>query len=130
MNDAQRDLMADVLGTALEGGSNYWYEQAIIHSKLPPDPIFGIENYNEVSFVVQEEDEIFSGVRYHTSPALLWAALQKYVVDEPYLKLAPVHIEALRSLRFDDIEDAELAYDSDDADVLLQLATFGEVIYG
>lgn len=101
-------LLADVMITAFEGGSNYWVFSAetLTLSRTNPwyaDPEFWTNPF-EVKLRTEDGDVVFT----HT---LLQDALTKL----------PPHVAGNIGAE---------NFDADDADVLLQTACFGEVIYG
>lgn len=121
----------DLLSGAFEGGSNYWYR--IEKKKLPPGTT--MEDFKEGGSM-QPRDTY-----YHWSqliPTYEGGALiirdisegegEKYTLDLPALKKG----WELLGKKYPKIQKEVLEgnYDASDADVFLQLAVFGDVIYG
>jgi len=119
------DKFVDVIVTALEGGSNYWYQliDEDYRDKLPPktpqhqalseriayalytDPKFELPVYD-----VEEPDELLGKVTQQS----MYKAFQIAKTDYP---------EAYERIM-------EEQYDAADADILFQLATMGDLVFG
>jgi hypothetical protein len=109
--DVRNQLMLDLFITALEGGIGYWAKA----SEYDPE---AVDFYATVYDV--EDDEWFridakiiaKGYRLATSE---WRNRIAWSTDKP-----PVVIT----------EDTDWDFDAGDADVIVQLGLFGEVVYG
>lgn len=105
----KRQVLVDLLVTAVEGGSNYWAG----FSNISPNG----ESYDRVR-VTDFEDN--SKDRGEFSADDLLVGLQRLAADPPPFESALKHLtDVIR-------ED----YDADTADVVLQMSIFGEVVYG
>jgi len=119
------DKFADIIITALEGGSNYWYQliDEDYRDKLPPKTV--------------ERQSLSERIAYalYTDPKF---ELPVYDVEEPDELLGKVTQESMYrafELAKIDYPDAyenimEEQYDASDADILFQLATMGELVFG
>lgn len=119
------DKFADIIITALEGGSNYWYQliDEDYRDKLPPKTV--------------ERQSLSERIAYalYTDPKF---ELPVYDVEEPDELLGKVTQESMYrafELAKSDYPDAyenimEEQYDASDADILFQLATMGELVFG
>jgi hypothetical protein len=119
------DKFVDVIVTALEGGSNYWYQliDEDYRDKLPPkspqhqalseriayalyiNPKFELPVYD-----VEEPDELLGKVTQQS----IYRAFEIAKKDYP---------DAYENIM-------EEQYDATDADILFQLATMGELVFG
>lgn len=134
--------MADLLVTAWEGGSNYWVEYA---DYVPPkgmkrDELRRIAWEN----LPQEEKEFWKtseGVPLYSMlpylpPSVKWKIKFKPIENEPPKYLTPENMREASSKLikkdyahiFARIKDEN--YDAGDADAWLQMALFGDVIFG
>lgn len=98
-----QEQVDDVLVTAFEGGISYWCSE-IRESKPPSDP-----------------------TTYHSDTLTRGGELELYVIDErKWYKLTLDRLlEAFGDMEFD-FDD----YDAGNADAAVQVAVFGEVVYG
>lgn len=108
--DISEDLVKDVVITALEGGSNYWYN--IAKHNIDGDLYDGLFNQKNAKMLITD---IETG---------------EYLGD-----LTLEHLNAGLTLMARDHRESFSAiigesYDANDADILLQLAVLGEVVYG
>jgi hypothetical protein len=119
------EKFSDVIITALEGGSNYWYQliDEDYRDKLPPkspqhqalseriayalytDPKFELPVYD-----VEEPDELLGKVTQESMYRAFEIAKREY--PDAYENIM------------------EEEYDAGDADILFQLATMGEIVFG
>lgn len=124
-------IVRDLLVTAFEGGSNYWYR--IEKEKFPP----GTKKADFVEGGRMQPE----GNYYHWSqliPTIPGGHLvirdvsegqgETFVLDLPALKRAWVLLREKFPKRYKRILDED--FDAADGDAFLQLATFGDVIYG
>lgn len=118
----------DIIVTALEGGSNYWYMLNVeeFRNNLPPieeikeigenmSERIGKALYNNEEFSINvydvENNEELLGIVTHQSCK---EALEEMVESYP---------EELNALLNEE-------YDADDADLFFQIATMGEIVFG
>lgn len=110
----------DIIVTALEGGSNYWYliKDEIGHPKgTPPstyiaDKLWNDKKYNLNIWDAEYEDEDqLLGVITHQS------------CQDAFDLMALNHHDALNNILTDN-------YDANDADIFFQLAVMGEITFG
>jgi hypothetical protein len=116
---SREDIAEYLLVAALEGGSNYWIEKHKFVT-VEEDPSFArVLKYNfgldewkngRAILIVSEQD---SGEHFNVQPYDILASAEKAA--------------AARSRSFKDFVDN---HDADDADEVLQLACFSEIIYG
>lgn len=130
------DFLRDVLSIAIEGGVNYWARVKVLESvktlgaAVVPESVKG--SYDEPVTVLLIEKE----------PSTAEGVLEKRV-GLPELRAACVRLlerkeptKGLPHQRYGDnlftaiAADDACNIDADDADVLVQLAAFGEVVYG
>jgi len=135
MNERMLSLTRDLLVTAFEGGSNYWY---LIESRHVP---------KGTKFADFREDGRMQpkDIYYHwsqlipTSGGSLKISVKDDFVPEGKRELFTLDMKALnkgwRLLRqkhpkiyWRIVKDED--FDAEDADVFLQLALFGDVVYG
>jgi hypothetical protein len=125
--DLTQEMFENVIVTALEGGSNYWYEINVdeFRSKLPikagrynaltekiakalfTDPTFEMKVYD-----IENPEEVLGIVTQASMVKAFEIASKNYVTQ------------------FGNITNEDGDYDADDADVLFQLAVMGEVVFG
>jgi hypothetical protein len=113
-------LVADLIVTAFEGGSNYWidrgeYDDEVLVNELCHSPTYDCPEYwdrgGAMSLYADDEPDV-----------------------EPDLHLSLVTIQA--ALNNDELANGIKArivaedYDANDADVVIQFAVFGEIVYG
>lgn len=124
-HDITWSRVRDILCSAFEGGSNYWYQ---IDKFVPPTA--------NAKTPWPDSDIVFKHLDY---PVRENGALFISSLEEPERKdLKPVNretiIEGLKVMAKDQIQHfADMVRERDDAttgDVLLQCIVFGEVIYG
>lgn len=108
-------MLADLIVTAFEGGSNHWLnsaERVSLHttSKIPwySDAAFYQGDWH-ITLRVDDEPE-----PYHLDPRAVREAWDHLRADFP---------DRAQSI-------LDESYDADDADVFLQLAVFNDVVYG
>lgn len=97
----------DIIVTALEGGIGYWCQASVYEH----------EDGKPHRAVVHQLNKDESGYRRRGM------VIDRAAIIDGLKKLAPKYSTQLSRLVNDD-------YDSDDADVVVQVALFGEVIYG
>jgi hypothetical protein len=114
------DTIADVLETAFFGGSNYWY---MIEEVIPAPSIEYIPEYREAGDMITQfingGSAIITDVETGEELGTLNASSMRKALHEMG-RLYPKHIH--------DIIHEE--YDADAADIFLQLAVMGKVVYG
>jgi hypothetical protein len=111
--EVDRQRVVDTLINALEGGSNYWIEKYSLGSG-EDDSEKELQNIlnNKATMTIQENER--DAKTYQLTGECFEKALQK---------MANMYSWHFKNL-VDENDDAETA------DVLLQLATFGRIIYG
>ena len=110
--EVDRQRVVDTLINALEGGSHYWIEQYTFKINKDIETVLKMLMNNEASLTIQEDDR--EETTYQVKGKDFENGLQLMA------NLYPWHFKNL----VDENDDAETA------DVLLQLATFGELVYG
>ena len=109
----------DLLCCALEGGSNYWYViEKVYRSHLDtkdPDVYDAIVDGQGVLIGLVEEDDEYDGTKQ-------WV-LKREAISRGLQSLASNRPELFAKIVLED-------YDADDADVFLQFALFGELVFG
>lgn len=135
-----RNLANDLLITAVEGGSNYW--ALFLNYELP-----GQFTDGSVVVIDNEEQEVaeFNFLGHVLNWDQIGLEVENGEIETHYINGG--HIEqVLRKMGRGDaydlpmrwqkfaidlmVEPEECDYDAGDADVVLQLAVFGEVVYG
>ena len=113
--------VSDILCTALEGGSNYWLTD--YRPKTEMKQIDEYDNYVGITLLNPSPDEEIAEC---CEPALK-DTIELEDIANALTKLAsdPEGCKVNGAYRFNS-ED----YDANDADIVLQVAVFGEVIYG
>lgn len=97
----------DIIVTALEGGIGYWCQASVYeHTEGQPHRA-----------IVHQLNEDESGYEHRGM------TIDRAAIIDGLKRLAPKYSTQLGRLVNDD-------YDSDDADVVVQMALFGDVIYG
>lgn len=125
---------ADVVGTAIEGGVNYWaqvhsyawYSTTISGGTADPAPGGGDNAYAVISPSDEGDGESDGGASYSVTAdtiahafTVLAAGPVQYLSDASRRR----YLTARRELEAGDL-------DSSDADNLLQLGIFGQIVYG
>lgn len=106
----KRQLINDLLVTAFEGGSNYWYFINTSHQGHPADYITQKDGILEITDLESESNDVLGMLTY-----------------DRCLK----GMELLKQDYIDHYNDAiNEEYDATTADVFLQLAVMGDVIFG
>lgn len=112
-------VMKDLLCCALEGGSNYWYViekvyRTHLDTKDPDVYDAVIDGQGLLIGLLNEDEEVHGKKQWVLNREAVANGLQKVASNRPELfaKIA--------------LED----FDADDADVFLQFALFGELIFG
>lgn len=120
-------LLLDLFTTALEGGINYWSHCSSYHWSHSGDDLtlgHGLEDYKGFyAIIIEDEDDtehridrsiVARGYRLATDTpmrsSIAWSSGEK-----PPLVVGP---------------DTDWDFDADDADCIVQLGLFGEVVYG
>lgn len=126
------EIAGDILTTAVEGGTGYWAQvdkikrtedltvTSVCFHEMSEDPdspdVYG-DNWN--GFYLKE------GVTVTLEDVK--RAIRKLAGTEPVKYAGPTIRSECRGLIFD---PEEVDYDADTADVIVQVAIFGEVVYG
>lgn len=114
-------VLADILTTAIEGGSNYWIQNADSITRTENgDPVY-ITNLRVLDGPPREGDPATFDVSLGVIADGIRRVLDGSVKTGPQAKLAALAIAAAP-------DDAD--YDAGDADVFLQAGLFGEVVFG
>lgn len=112
------DEVEDLIITALEGGSNYWYD--IIEVLPSPNIIGDVDMYPKIMYSdgviigTKDDDTINGSKRWTLNRHTITRGLQAWADNMP---------KSFAKFMAGD-------YDADDADVFLQYALFGEVVFG
>lgn len=124
-NTALDDLYLAIFTTALEGGIGYWAESSNYHWSFPDGSPDTLGFYSDVTVegITDEEHNDYT--------------IGRSVIVKGYrLATKPVHRNALRwsttpPLPPDYVtEDTDWDFDANDADMIVQLGLFGEVVFG
>ena len=120
---ARDQLFFDLFTTALEGGIGYWSECSAYHWELDGvEGTYDVQGFRADVYDAEEDDAeklvidrsvIARGYRLATSRE--WRNKLAWSSDKP-----PIVITA----------DTDWDYDAGDADLVVQLGLFGEVVYG
>ncbi len=138
MKPKMREFLAYVLATAIEGGSTYW----ACDMKDVKRENFGDHGKFIVSATWRDaEDE--DNKRYPISLESMHTAMGKMAVEAVQRRMNPDHVRTIalndRTLELwataflaseNQLDDGDFDYDAGDADCLVQVAIFGDVIYG
>lgn len=113
--------ITDVLTTALEGGSNYWYN-------LPDLSMIGKDagEYMTESMT----DKIINSALHGVSIPIYDIEAQTSDDDAVLGELSLANIERGLNLFIDDGREFDPAMDADEADVLFQFIVMGEIVFG
>ena len=115
------ELIEDILCSAFEGGITYWANNISCEDKKDMEKVGGYKS--EYLTKTKKKDAVIyiheseTGEKYPITKKSIIDALQK--MDTPEYK----YTKALNRLLNGD-------WDSDDADIVVQTACFGEVVYG
>jgi len=145
--EAVRELAADLISTAVEGGINYW---ASCEGYKWGGPLLGHSDDRPWT----DEDVTYAQVTIHETEssddgppkivfvnvAKMWAAIRQVVAGDvkPFYN-ASSYSETFRERllalldQLDEgkaFDECEFLYDADDADSMMQIAVLGEIIYG
>jgi len=104
------EMISNIFITAIEGGISYWCEEVNLR-----------QNGNEVTY---QKAESFTGQ---------WIATITMVEDDGTATITPEKLAkalALRPTEAAQIITDDGCFDADSADVLIQCAAFGEIVYG
>lgn len=122
---ARDQLLYDIFTTALEGGINYWAQVDAYHiwkSKALDEDVHGFyaiirdQDDEDAEWVTVNIEVMRRGYTLATSPAHEWRNRLAWSSDEKPPLVVTV--------------DTEWDYDAGDADCILQLGLFGDVVYG
>lgn len=115
---------ADVLSAAIEGGTNYWAAVSKIERAEPGGEVA----YLSVSYHEMNDDcDGYKEAGVTVDLAAVKAAMRKIAFED--VKHVSASTKAtVRALIFEGSEEAD--YDADDADIIVQVAVLGEVVYG
>jgi len=114
------ELIEDILCTAFEGGITYWADNVSCEDNKDMKEVSGwkheyltkTKKKNAVMYI-----HTIEGGKVKITKSLIIEALQQ--MDDPEYKCT----QALNRI-------LEQTYDADDADIVVQTACFGEVVYG
>jgi hypothetical protein len=106
----------DILTTAIKGGTGYW---AWVSEIVRTDEL----DVTSVKFHANEEDDFEPKT---ITSADVKAAIRKLATED--VKYGANYKAVARALMFDGSMEAD--YDAGDADGIVQVAMFGEVVYG
>ena len=115
------ELIEDLICSAFEGGSTYWADNVSCEDKEDMKKVGGWKH--EYLTRTKKKDavlfihDMFDGKKYPITKKSIIDALQK--MDDPKNSCT----KALGRI-------LDMTYDAGDADLVLQMACFGEVIYG
>lgn len=109
------DMVDQILVTAFDGaygGSNYWAELEVLKKKNHP---YGRNQMWDEVTILERED----GQRHYIDAERLATGLKKYIEED---RISEGHLA-------DTIQSVATDFDAIDADIIVQLAVFGEVRY-
>lgn len=118
----------DVFVTAIEGGINYWAITKGYHWRYDDEDTTDYDGYYAI---ISDEDEPFDGEpqEWRITRATIAKGVTlfyEYAIERDnvgsYQTMAAI---ALKKGKWDDLD-----FDADTADVIVQLALFGEVVFG
>ncbi len=120
------EMIDDILTTALEGGVNYWSGRHVVRvPEWPPDSVtsrYDIGGTPYASEIVSHGYVIEIPEQGDEAEVIAWHRLNRYKMVRG-IKLAANHYrKSLEGLHED--------HDADSADVAVQFALFGEIVYG
>ena len=109
-----------ILSSAFEGGSTYWANNVSFHNKEDGEKVGGWKHKYLTTTKLKDAKLIV-----HTIEGGQVAFSKKSIIDGLQLMDVPEYgcTKALKRLLFGD-------WDADDADIVLQMACFKEVVYG
>ena len=114
------ELIEDILCSAFEGGITYWAKWA------------NIENKKDAKKVACFTSEYLTRTKLKDAKLIIWT-----VDDEKYPITKKSIIDALQKMDSPEYKYTKALnrilneqYDADDADIVVQTACFGEVVYG
>lgn len=110
-----KQIASDVLITAVEGGSGYW--AAFRNYTTTKEPLGAVS--------VEVRDAESGGTWHKVTLADVTAAIKKVASGSVKVHSSYVRRMAIMVVRPDDAD-----YDATDADIVLQVAVLGDVIYG
>ena len=115
------ELIEDILCTAFEGGITYWADNISCEDNKDMKKVGGWKHEyltrTKKKDAVMYIHELETGEKYPITKKLIIDALQK--MDTPEYKYTKALDRILNE-----------QYDADDADIVVQTACFGEVVYG
>jgi hypothetical protein len=118
MSPKRVEFLADLITTAVEGGINYWSSVANYQWRAGP----------ATTSVTVRDDEGGEGKAWHLDVEVIGAALEKLLTDPLACK---VHVNNVKILWAASATNGEAEVpDAGAADLVVQVACFGEVIYG
>lgn len=128
MSAARDQLLADIFTTAIEGGINYWSECSSYHWRNPDgtDDLRGFKADINDLYNLLDPDDDDSGQPHHVDRSTL---------VKGYTLATTTHRDRIRWSCGEQpplviTDDTDWDYDAGDADVIVQLGLFGEVVYG
>ena len=113
------DIIADVLETAFYGGSNYWY---MIEEVIPAPSIEYVPEYRKAEHLVTQLINGGSAIIVNTETGEELGTLTGSSMRKALHKMGWLYPKHFHDIIHED-------YDADAADVFLQLAVMGKVIY-
>ncbi len=121
--ELETDLETDILIAGVEGGINYWA---------------GVENYDykncSVDILVEDEDEE-TLTKHHIDKVMIRIGLARVAGHIPRNENSMVaqtgeHARRIVSDKWAGNEDWDGFQDADTADIIIQFAIFGDLVYG
>lgn len=134
----EQGTLHDIFTTAIEGGINYWCRVARYHWSV--DDKGDERDYAFFAEVLDSEDEDEDddgddGILATPSPRrridaeVILRGLVAYASMPPTERRFPLREKAIRLLMGGEVADA-VDYDAEDADCIVQMGLFGQLVYG
>ena len=119
------DKFENVIITALEGGSNYWYQliDEDYRDKLPPKTVERQSLSERIAYALYTDPKFELPVYDVEEPDELLGKVTQYSMYRAFEIAKSDYPDAYENIM-------EEKYDATDADILFQLATMGELVFG
>lgn len=117
----QRMDIADLLVSALEGGSNYWIRDIKVKKAVRRD--FKYDTEERVNHTYEAPLNPGGNIRIQTFDSTRYYFLDELIIEQGLKRMAEKHPDHMNDFINENADAAT-------ADVFVQLCIFGEVIYG